>query len=454
MKKRLRGLAALLAAVVLLGDLTMGATADTAAQKLPYAIQVNRKMNTVTVYTLDEAGNYTLPYKAMVCSTGRLGHATPLGSYSVTNVKKEWCLMFDGTYGQYSTQFYGNFLFHSICYSAPEPSQMLAAEYNMLGEAASLGCVRLQTADAKWIYDNCAAGTRVTIYDADDPGPLGKPARAVETVPGDCGWDPTDPRPENPWTVVPVEEIGLSQQSLTLSAGSSVTLLASCLPEDAGIKTVVWQTDAPEVASVASGRVVGLQAGTAVITARCGKAAASCTVTVTGELLPFSDLMPGAWYYDDIRFACAKALLNGTGKNRMEPEGRVSWPEAIQMVYNLAGRPKTQSESESWYGAALRWAEEAGLLDGMAFEEGKMVTRADMVTLLYRYAQKTSRRQAKASDLEAFSDAAAVPSYAQEAVRWAVGSGMLKGDAAGRLNPRANLTRAQAAALFRRYLEK
>ena len=83
-----------------------------------------------------------------------------------------------------------------------------------------------------------------------------------------------------------------------------------------------------------------------------------------------------------------------------------------------------------------------------------MATRADMVTLLYRYAQRTNRRQVNASSLEAFSDAAAVPSYAQEAVRWAVGSGMLKGDETGRLNPRANLTRAQAAALFRRYLEQ
>ena len=167
MKRRLRAWAALLAMVILSGMLTLGASA---ANDLPYAIQVNRKMNTVTVYTQDEAGNYTVPYKAMICSTGRLGHATPLGNYAVTSVKKEWCMMFDSTYGQYSTQFFGNYLFHSICYTAPDPSTMLAQEYNMLGGVASLGCVRLQTADAKWIYDNCAPGTHVTIYDGDDPG--------------------------------------------------------------------------------------------------------------------------------------------------------------------------------------------------------------------------------------------------------------------------------------------
>ena len=178
MKRWQRMMTALLAMVMVCGALMVGASAaDT--NSLPYEIKVNRKMNTVTVYTQDEAGNYTVPYKAMICSTGRLGHATPLGSYSVTSVKKEWCLMFDGTYGQYSTQFFGNYLFHSICYTAPDPATMLAQEYNMLGGVASLGCVRLQTADAKWIYDNCAPGTRVTIYDSDDPGPLGKPERAA-----------------------------------------------------------------------------------------------------------------------------------------------------------------------------------------------------------------------------------------------------------------------------------
>ena len=177
MKRWQRMMAALLAMAMVCGALMAGASAA-GTNSLPYEIKVNRKMNTVTVYTQDKAGNYTVPYKAMICSTGRLGHATPLGSYSVTSVKKEWCLMFDGTYGQYSTQFYGNYLFHSICYTAPDPATMLAQEYNMLGGVASLGCVRLQTADAKWIYDNCAPGTRVTIYDSDDPGPLGKPVDA------------------------------------------------------------------------------------------------------------------------------------------------------------------------------------------------------------------------------------------------------------------------------------
>ncbi len=451
MKRRLRAWAALLAMVILSGMLTLGASA---ANDLPYAIQVNRKMNTVTVYTQDEAGNYTVPYKAMICSTGRLGHATPLGNYAVTSVKKEWCMMFDSTYGQYSTQFFGNYLFHSICYTAPDPSTMLAQEYNMLGGVASLGCVRLQTADAKWIYDNCAPGTHVTIYDGDDPGPLGKPERAVDTVPAACGWDPTDPRPENPWTKIPVEEIQLSQETLELQAGDAETLGAVCLPEDAGVKSVTWESSAPEIASVYGGRVTGLREGTAVITAECGKAAASCTVTVTGALLPFSDLAAGAWYYDDMRFTTAKEILNGTGDGKMEPNGLVSWPAALQIVYNLAGRPEAESEIPNWYGAALAWAQANGLLDNLTFDADGAVGRAEMITLLYQFAQKKNQKLAAEANLDAFTDANTVPEYAIEAARWAVGCGILKGDENQRLTPLASLTRAQIAALLRRYIEK
>lgn len=54
--------------------------------------------------------------------------------------------------------------------------------------------------DAKWIYDNCPVGTKVTIYDSKDPGPLGKPTPIrIDVNSPYRGWDPTDPDPRNPW---------------------------------------------------------------------------------------------------------------------------------------------------------------------------------------------------------------------------------------------------------------
>lgn len=161
-----------------------------------YYIRVNRSQNTVTVYERDESGAYTVPIKAMVCSTGL---ATPLGTYR-TSDKYEWRELFGRVYGQYATRITGHILFHSVPYTSMRKNTLKYAEYNKLGTTASMGCVRLCVADVKWIYDYCAAGTRVNIYDDDDPGPLGKPAPiAIDEKDERRGWDPTDPDPDNPW---------------------------------------------------------------------------------------------------------------------------------------------------------------------------------------------------------------------------------------------------------------
>ncbi len=147
-----------------------------------YTIKVNRAANTVTIY--DQDGS---PVKAMVCSTGT---ATPLGTYH-TLVKYRWRLLYGGVYGQYATRIVDSILFHSVPYKAEDVNTLEGEEFNKLGTAASLGCVRLQVKDAKWIYDHCPIGTTVTFYDdASDPGPLGKPA-APQIDPA-SGCDPTD----------------------------------------------------------------------------------------------------------------------------------------------------------------------------------------------------------------------------------------------------------------------
>ena len=150
----------------------------------PYYIRINRVLNTVTVYTNDGT-----PYMAMVCSTGP---ATPTGTYYTFN-KSRWRSLFGGVYGQYTTDIVGDILFHSVPYLAMDQSTLETWEYNKLGTAASMGCIRLQTVNAKWIYDNCPIGTLVEIYDDyDSPGPLGKPS--IDLIDeSSAGWDPTDP---------------------------------------------------------------------------------------------------------------------------------------------------------------------------------------------------------------------------------------------------------------------
>lgn len=164
-----------------------------------YYIKVNNTQNVVTIYKKDANGEYTIPYKAMVCSTG---DATPAAGkmYKITTYKKRWNGLQGDVYGQYATQIIGNILFHSVPYTAKDNSTLEYWEYDKLGTAASLGCIRLTVADAKWIYDNISSGTIVEFYEDSNPGPLGKPSARKITDNEQCrGWDPTDPAKENPW---------------------------------------------------------------------------------------------------------------------------------------------------------------------------------------------------------------------------------------------------------------
>lgn len=164
----------------------------------PYMIAVNRAASTVTVLALDDEGNYTRPYMAMVCSGGE---DTPLGFFA-TPANYDWRTLAGPSYGQYATRIWDAYLFHTVPYYSQHKDDIEYDQFNQLGTQASLGCIRLLVCDVKWIYDNCPIGTRVVIYDnADDPGPMGKPG-TIYTDPADeskRGWDPTDPDPENPW---------------------------------------------------------------------------------------------------------------------------------------------------------------------------------------------------------------------------------------------------------------
>lgn len=164
----------------------------------PYLIAVNRIQNTVTVYRQDEEGNYTIPDRAFVCS---VGDNTPTGYY-LTEERYRWQGLYDNAWGQYATRIVDHILFHSVPYYSEEPDDLEYEEYNMLGSHASLGCVRLSVADAKWIYDNTEEGFPCVIYDDSlVDGPLGKPIPITIDV-NDAekrGWDPTDPDEDNPW---------------------------------------------------------------------------------------------------------------------------------------------------------------------------------------------------------------------------------------------------------------
>jgi len=162
-----------------------------------YAIKVNRTANCVTVYTYDEKGKYTVPVRAMVCSTG-LNNATITGNYTI-GIKTEWLFLVGDVFGRYISGISGDYLFHSVPYYTLNEQDLEVEEFNKLGEQASQGCVRLAVSDAKWIYDNCPTGTAVNIYDdAETAGPLGKPD-TIKITDFTNKWDPTDSNKKCPY---------------------------------------------------------------------------------------------------------------------------------------------------------------------------------------------------------------------------------------------------------------
>ncbi len=240
----------------------------------PYAIYVNRKMNTVTVYTYDENGDYTIPVRAMVCSCG-INDGTITGEFE-TYFTNEWHALLDNVYGHYVSGISGDYLFHSVPYYTESPDKLEVEEFNKLGTAASLGCVRMAIADTKWIFENCIVGTYVKIYDDDNPGPLGKPD-TIKITDMSCGWDPTDDDENNPYnSKAPVIN---GAQDITIKKGDDYTV-------EKGITALdTCSNDITDKLSVV-GNVVTTKAGTYKVTyqikdALNRTAKTDITVTVT-----------------------------------------------------------------------------------------------------------------------------------------------------------------------------
>ena len=216
-------------------------TKETTTEYIPsyYVIHVNLAYNRVTVYSRGERLNdgadpkdpkddeYDLiPVIAFVCSPGVDG-TTPTGTYYLQD-RNSWCLMIHDVYTQYATRIVDDVMFHSVPYSAQDPSSLATYDYNILGLDASSACIRLNVRDASWIYNNCAYETEVDIfYNYENPGPLDP--EPIYTIPEDmeplCNWDPTDIYSDgNPWLSY---EAYLSYDTVELPRESSPDALIS-----------------------------------------------------------------------------------------------------------------------------------------------------------------------------------------------------------------------------------
>lgn len=173
---------------------------------------------------------------------------------------------------------------------------------------------------------------------------------------------------------------------------------------------------------------------------------------------PFRDVRPGDWCFEAVRFVRENGLMDGYSDGRFGPDETLSRAQLAQILYNKEGRPEPGSEAafsdvaaDAWCAPAVRWAAGRGVAGG--YDDGRFrpdapVTREQLAAMLWRYAGSPA-----ASGEPDFADGDETGAYAREAVAWAAETGVISGYGDGRLNPRGQATRAQAASMLKRFVE-
>lgn len=173
---------------------------------------------------------------------------------------------------------------------------------------------------------------------------------------------------------------------------------------------------------------------------------------------PFSDVKLSDWYSGAVSYVFDNGIMNGTSATTFAPNGTVERSQVVQMLYNLEGQPTVTGnsgfsdiKSDDWYSKAVTWAERNGVVDGYennAFRPGKAVSREEFAQMLYNYSKYKRYDLSAAADLSEFPDGSSVSNWANSAVAWANGNGLINGHDDGRLDPSGTAIRAQAASIL------
>ena len=186
------------------------------------------------------------------------------------------------------------------------------------------------------------------------------------------------------------------------------------------------------------------------------------TALAAGEN-PFTDVPASHWAHDDITYVYENDLMNGTDGSLFSPESTTTRAQLVTVLYRLAGQPAADWENpfwdvpaSAWFHDAVTWAWENDITGGVSsthFGAGNAVTREQLATFLYRYAQDQGYDTSARADLSGYSDAGLVSSYATEALSWANATGLITGTTATTLSPQGSATRAQVATILSRFCQ-
>lgn len=185
----------------------------------------------------------------------------------------------------------------------------------------------------------------------------------------------------------------------------------------------------------------------------------SVSAVFTGKYtsVPFNDVSYGDWYYNAVQFVYSRGIMDGVDYYKFAPNGTITRGMILTMLWRMAGEPFempvtsfTDVAIGRYYTTAVAWACRNGIADGMGestFGPNDAITREELVTLMYRYAQYFGH-SCIGTSIEGFADAGSVSSYAYNAMCWAYKAGVVTGTTGSRLNPQGTASRAEAAQMI------
>ena len=202
------------------------------------------------------------------------------------------------------------------------------------------------------------------------------------------------------------------------------------------------------------------------VCANCGltEAEAPCDGGASCPSRPYSDVDTNRWYHAGVDFVIANGLMNGVGSGRFDPDGSMTRAMLVTVLWRYAGQPAASGAPFSdvpagkWYTRAVAWASEQGVVNGVGggrFDPDGQITREQMAAILYRYAAGTGADVSAQASLTGFPDGANASRYAVKPLQWCLAEGIIGGTSSGGviyLDPQGSATRAQVATILMRYL--